>query len=288
MTDAAGSVSRSVARDLSITLLDSYLVFDDATAPETLVDPETLYSAMRSGRRVTTAQASVFERRQCYQSVLCRHRRVLYLCVGSVYTGNFQTASDWKRSHDPEDRFTVVDTGAASGRLAVATLATARHAEGKCTPGEVSDFARQAIERSREYLFLDRLKYLAAGGRLSKTSGFFGDLLGKKPIITPTAEGAVKAGIVGGAKEQLAFALDRLGSEFGDPSTGLILIEHTDNRAWLEATVQPAVAARFAGAEIRLVPLSLTAGAHMGPGTWGVAFLPDAAGSATARPGEGR
>jgi fatty acid-binding protein DegV len=30
-------------------------------------------------------------------------------------------------------------------------------------------------------------------------------------------------------------------------------------------------------AEIILQPMSLTSGAHMGPGTWGVAFLPEAA-----------
>jgi DegV family protein with EDD domain len=288
MTDAAGSVSRSTARELNMTLLDSYLVFEDATAPETLVDTQTLYAAMRNGRKVTTAQASAYERRQCYQSVLCRHPRVLYLCVGSVYTGNFQAAMDWKRAHDPEDRLTVMDTGAASGRLAVAALATARCAGENRPAEEVFAFARRAVESSREYLFLDRLKYLAAGGRLSRTKGFFGDLLGKKPVITPAAEGAVKAGIVGDEKEQLAFALDRLDGEFGRESRGLILIEHTDNRPWLDAKVRPALADRFSGAEIRLTPLSLTAGAHMGPGTWGVAFLPDEPATAGVRSGEGR
>jgi DegV family protein with EDD domain len=287
MTDAAGSLSRPAAGDLNITVLDSYLVFDDATAPETLVDPETVYRAMRRGRKVTTAQASVFERRQCYHSALSRHRRVLYLCVGSVYTGNFQTASDWKAENDPEDRFMVVDTGLASGRLAVAALAAARAAAGEHTAEAVVDAARQAIEHSGEYLFLDRLKYLAAGGRLSKTRGFFGDLLGKKPVITPTAEGAIKAGIVGDEKEQIAFALDRLDREFGRRARGLILIEHTDNRMWLEKQVLPAVAARFGAAEIRLAPLSLTAGAHMGPGTWGVAFLPDSEAGRPGRQGDG-
>jgi fatty acid-binding protein DegV len=32
---------------------------------------------------------------------------------------------------------------------------------------------------------------------------------------------------------------------------------------------------RYPQAEIFLQPLSLTSGAHMGPGTWGVAFLPE-------------
>jgi len=285
MTDAAGSISRTEAKRLGMTLLDSYLVFDDRTAPETLVAPETLYQSMRKGRRVTTAQASIFERHQCYQSALSRHDRVLYLCVGSVYTGNFQAASQWKRANDAEDRFTVVDSGAASGRLAVAAMAAARVAAEANEPRAVVEFARRAAEQSREYLFLDRLKYLAAGGRLSKTKGFFGDLLGKKPVITPTAEGAVKAGIVSDAKDQFAFALDRLEDELGRDAPGMILLQHSDNERWVSEEVKPALASIFDRAKIQLAPLSLTSGAHMGPGTWGVAFLREAAVLGPNRPG---
>ncbi len=277
MTDAAGSISRAEARKFGITLLDSYLVFKRLTAPETLVAPERLYDAMRRGERVTTAQASLFERHQWYHSVLSRHDRVLYLCVGSVYTGNFEAASAWKRENDPQDRFTVLDSGAASGRLAVATLATARCAARAKDPAKVASFARKAAENSREYLFLDRLRYLAAGGRLSKTRGFFGDLLGKKPVITPAADGAIRAGIVRDKNEQLDFALKRLDEQFGPRCSGLIYLEHSDNPAWIVDSVRPEVERRFTRAEVRVGPLSLTSGAHMGPGTWGVAFLPEPA-----------
>jgi DegV family protein with EDD domain len=201
----------------------------------------------------------------------------LYLCVGSVYTGNFRAALDWKRRYDIENRFFVIDTGAASGRLAVAAMAAARRAVDAQTPQTVVAFAQNAAEKSREYLFLDRLKYLVAGGRLSRTKGFFGDLFGQKPIITPTAEGAVKAGLVRDATEQIDFALRRLEEELGGNAPGLILLQHADNRRWVDEAVKPAVAQRFSNAEIQVAPLSLTAGAHMGPGTWGVAFLPAAA-----------
>jgi fatty acid-binding protein DegV len=50
-------------------------------------------------------------------------------------------------------------------------------------------FARKAIRLCEEYVFLDKLQYLAAGGRLSKTSAFFGDKLNIKPVISPLPEG---------------------------------------------------------------------------------------------------
>ncbi|MFZ5569451.1 MAG: DegV family protein [Thermodesulfobacteriota bacterium] len=274
MTDAAGSLTKEDARKYRMTLLDSYLVMGENCLPETLADPRELYAAMRRGVKVSTAQASVFERHQCYASALSRYRRVLYLCVGSVYTGNHDIATTWKMENDPEDRMTIIDSTAASGRLGMIALATARLALTEPDGRRVLDFAAAAIQRCEEYIFLERLKYLAAGGRLSKTSGFFGDLLHMKPIISPRAEGAQKAGVVKNRKEQVLFALEKLQATFTAADNPMIMLEYSDNRPWVAETVLPEITRRYPKAEILLQPLSLTSGAHMGPGTWGLAFLP--------------
>lgn len=273
MTDAAGSMTREAAKALGVTLLDSYLIINDQVYPETLVDPETLYAAMREGVRVTTAQASVFERHQSYQHVTSRFDEVLYLCVGSVYTGNFNIARQWQETTDPNHRLHIMDTGTASGRLGIAALATARFAGTAKTFEQVAAFARRALDQSRECVFLDTLRYLAAGGRISKTRGFFGDLLHLKPVISPLPEGAAKVGLVRSQKDQLAFALNQLDALPENKSQVMILLQYTDNRDWVESVVLPAVSARCPAAEIQVQPLSLTSGAHMGPGTWAMADL---------------
>ena len=204
MTDAAGSISRAEARTLGITLLDSQLVLDDRSVPETLFDAQQLYGAMSAGRRVSTAQASVFQQHQSYQSALGRYDDVLYLTVGSVYTGNHATASRWCETRGMSDRFIVMDTGAASGRLGLIAKLVARFARSGKPLKVVAEFARQAMDGCGELIFLDQLKYLAAGGRISKSKGFFGDLIGIKPVISPTADGAAKVGTVRKAADQLA------------------------------------------------------------------------------------
>ena len=230
---------------------------------------------MRSGIKVSTSQASVFERHQYYQGLLQRYPRVLYLCVGSVFTGNHAVALEWKKANDPEDRFTIIDTQAASGRLGILVVAAARFARESRNAEAVIAFARANAARCQEYVFLDKLQYLAAGGRLSRTSAFFGDMLHMKPIISPLAEGAKKMGVVRDRAGQLAFALERLAAALGEDKKALIMLEYTDNTAWVEGTVQPEIARRHPAAEILLHPMSLTSGAHMGPGTWAVAFLPN-------------
>ncbi len=274
MTDAAGSVTLEDARALGMTLLDSYLVVDDRSYPETLYPPAALYTAMVGGQKVSTAQASAFQRHQSYLSAVSRFQRVLYLCVGSAYTGNFETARSWQATHDPAGRLTIIDTGAASGRLGIVALSTAGYARHSKDPEAVVHFAQQAVAQSEELVFLDQLKYLAAGGRISKTSGFFGDLLHMKPIITPTAYGAVKVGVVHTREGQLAFALARLKSRFNRSESPLILLQYSDNQVWVETQAAREIRSLLPTAGILFRPLSLTSGAHMGPGAWAIAFLP--------------
>ncbi len=272
MTDAAGSLTREDSKNLQITLLDSYILTDKNCYPETLMDTSRVYLSLRKNQQVTTSQASVFERHQHYQSALSSYKRVLYLCTGSVYTGNYAVARDWKKANDPDDRFAIIDTGAASGRLAAIVVAVARYAENTDDPQRVIDYTRSAMKNSHEYIFLDRLKYLAAGGRLSRSHAFFGDMLHVKPIITPRAQGAKKIGTVRDAKGQIRFAFEKL-SRFGNKSISFIMLEYSDNRQWVEDNVKPEIQQRYPLTEIILQPLSLTSGVHMGPGTWAVAFL---------------
>jgi uncharacterized protein len=274
VTDAAGSVNRENTADLGVTLLSSYITIGERCLPETHLDPEELYGAMRRGARVSTAQASVFERHQCYQSILNRHSRVLYLCVGSVFTGNFAVAQDWKRKNDPEDRFAVIDTGAASGRLGLLAVAAARFARETRDADAVIRFVSDSVMHCEEYVFLDQLRYLAAGGRLSRPGAFVGDMLRMKPVISPLAGGARKVGVVRDRAGQLQFALEKLAGVLTGEARALIMLEYTDNAPWVVGTVQPEIARRYPVAEILLHPMSLTSGVHMGPGTWAVAFLP--------------
>jgi uncharacterized protein len=281
MTDAAGTLTREDADDLGVTLLDSYVNFGGRSVPETRLRPEELYAAMRGGVRATTSQASVFERHQHYEKVLALHDRVLYLCVGSAFTGNHRTAVEWKRGHDPQGRLTVVDSGAASGRLGLAALSIARLALATRSAPAVVEAARRAVRECVELVFLDRLEYLAAGGRLGRTSAFFGDLLGMKPVVSPLPDGARKLAVLRSRGDQLKYLRDRLEAIARAAPAGarhLFLLEHTDNEAWVGEVPGAEVARRFPDAEVLQRPVSLTSGCHMGPGTWGIAHLtPEAA-----------
>lgn len=274
MTDAAGSLPREMARRHGITLLDSYIVAGEVARPESLCDPGMIYARMRAGEKVTTAQASLVERHELYAGVCEEYGSTLYLCVGSAFTGNHATAAAWKRDNGRQNLLDIIDTGAASGRLAVIALLVARHARRTVKADTVRALAATLVDSCREYVFIDTLRYLVAGGRVSRAGGWFGELLQLKPVISPTREGVRRVGVVRNRDAQLAFASDRLRHEAVGRGDMLVLLQYSDNRGWVEETVRPRVRSILPEAELLLVPLSLTSGVHMGPGTWSLAFAP--------------
>ena len=273
MTDAAGSLPRDLARQLNITLLDSYILSNDTARPESLCSPEAIYELMRQGHKVTTAQASLGERHRLYKGVCEEFGRTLYLAVGAAYTGNYGAAVAWQREHDAEGLLEVIDTGAASGRLALMALLAARMAGRTSSAETVCAYAHQLTDACREYIFIDSLRYLVAGGRVSRAGGFFGDLLHLKPVISPTRQGARRLGLVRDRQSQLDFALEKAGAEIKTPAAAVLLLQYSDNQPWVAEVVEPQLRALLPGAEIMLAPLSLTSGVHMGPGTWSLAFV---------------
>ncbi|MDO8946987.1 MAG: DegV family protein [Desulfocapsaceae bacterium] len=271
MTDGAGSLSREMARRHGITLLDSYILAQEQSRPESLHSPAEIYALMRQGVKVTTAQASTFERHQHYQSVCQQFGQTLYLCVGSAFTGNVDIARRWKEGNDPTNLLEIVDTGSASGRLGLIALLAARYAEHATCAEDVIAFVYKTMTDCEEYVFIDQLRYLVAGGRVAWAKGFFADLLHMKPVISPVGNEVRKVGVVSSRKGQLALALEKLRK--GAPGVApVIMLQYSDNEKWVTETVEPEVRQVAPMADILLAPLSLTSGVHMGPGTWAMAW----------------
>ena len=270
LLDAAGSLSPRLAVENNILLVANSIVIGERAMLETDCNGDEIYSLLRRGIRVGTARTPLEKRHPFFTAPVAGPATTLYLCVGSAYTGNFAAATVWKKQHDPGDHFLIVDTGAASGRLGIIGLLTARYARRTSGSKQLLAAVQQLMQTCGELVFLDELKYLARSGRISRAGGFFGDLLNVKPIISPEAAGVRKCGVVRNRAGQLAFLRQRL--QQLEPQNLVLLLEYSDNRAWLEKTVLPLVQRLQPAAEIHTVPLSLTSGVHMGPGTWGVAW----------------
>ncbi len=110
---------------------------------------------------------------------------------------------------------------------------------------------------------------------MSKAKAFFGDLLHKRPVVTPTKTGAEKVAVISTQAEQEEFALRKISDSFQSDESFLLFLQYTDNLEYIK-NFSKEIATSFPECKIKIQPLSLTTGVHTGPGTWGIAFIPSA------------
>ena len=87
--------------------------------------------------------------------------------------------------------------------------------------------------------------------------------------------GRGRLGVVRNPQDQVKFAFERLEEGLPKDRKATLLLEYSDNRERLEKEIKPEIERRFPRAKVILQLLSLTSAAHMGPGSWGIAFFPE-------------
>ncbi len=80
-------------------------------------------------------------------------------------------------------------------------------------------------------------------------------------------------GVVRSTRDQVKFGFRHLEQDFQKDQNATLLLEYTDNKGWLEGEIKPEIERRFPRAKVILQSLSLTSASHMGPGSWGIAYL---------------
>ena len=144
------------------------------------------YRRMAEGSQPTTSQVNVEEFIGFFEPFLCEGKDILHISLSSGLSGAYSAASVASREllgKYPDRKIHVVDSlGASSGYgLLVDLLADLRDS------GASLEQAHQWAEANKLFIhhwfFSTDLTSYIRGGRISKTAGFFGKLLGICPLL---------------------------------------------------------------------------------------------------------
>lgn len=150
------------------------------------MSPEQFYAHMEAGDKISTSQVSPGEYRELWDPYLSRGLDVVHVTTSSGISGTYNSAvlaSQEAMADNPGRKVYVVDSNMVSAGygLLVATLADKRD-EG-LSVDELHDWAEANKFKQHFWFYAGQLKYLVAGGRVSKTSGFVGKLLKICPVL---------------------------------------------------------------------------------------------------------
>lgn len=132
------------------------------------------------GELPKTSAVSVAEFLDCFQRLSPVHEAVICVDIGSKMSACYQNASIAAQEFG---NVFVVDSGSLSAGQAMVAMAGAEAAQAGMAPQEVFSYMQEYAAKVETTFTLDRLDYLAKGGRCSSVVALGANLLKLKPCI---------------------------------------------------------------------------------------------------------
>ncbi|MCH4056670.1 DegV family protein [Lapidilactobacillus gannanensis] len=240
------------------------------------------YGAMANGATTATSQVNVEEFVDYFTPFLEAGQDILHVSLSSGLSGVINSANIAKgilAERFPERKIYIVDSlGASSGYgLIMNTLAEKKAA------GMDLDSLHNWIETHKlemnHWFFSTTLEYYIKGGRISKTAGFVGSLLGICPLLNMDENGKlIPREKIRGKKRVIKKIVDRMAehAEGGLDYSGRCYISNADCYEDARA-VADLVEERFTklAGPVEINHVGTTIGSHTGPGTVALFFWGD-------------
>lgn len=172
---------------------------DDVQYPDDLgqtMSFDEFYKKMANGSDTRTSQVNVDEFIEFFTPYLEAGKDVLHLTLSSGISGVYNSAMIAKQELEekfPDRKIIVIDSLCASAGYGLLMAELAEKRDAGATIDELEAWANANLMKMNHWVLVSDLKYLVKGGRLSKTSGFFGTMLNICPIINVNNEGKLIA-----------------------------------------------------------------------------------------------
>lgn len=239
------------------------------------------YKKMEQGAMTKTSQLNAQDYYNYFENLINEgYKEILHLTLSSGISGTINSAKiavNMINEKYKDVKIYIVDSLAASSGygLLMDKLADLRD-EGKSIE-EVRDWAENNRLSINHWFFSTDLKYFVRGGRISKTSGFFGNMLHVCPLLNVNDEGKLipREKIIGKKKVINAIVQKMIeNAKDGKDYNDYCYISHSAEFEDAKA-VKDKVEEAFPNlkGKVEIFDIGTTIGSHTGPGTVALFFV---------------
>jgi DegV family protein with EDD domain len=275
MTDSTADLPKWMYEELDIYVIPLYVILNDRDAYKEGVelDQETFYAWMRESKILPkTAQPTPNEFIEYYKRLTEDGSSLISIHISSRMSGTVQAANT-AAAQLPDRDITVIDSMQVSACLGMVAEGAAKAAKAGRSKEAVLALIETLKARSRVYFIVDSLEYLHKGGRIGTAAHLIGNLLNIKPVLD------IKDGLIAPVEKirGKTKALDRivqlLEAEQKNGPLKLMLSHagHPENLDLWRQKLFP----KISYATCADMELGCVVGAHAGPGTMAVFFIPE-------------
>ena len=248
---------------------------------KTIAFPD-LYEAMANGSDTKTSQINIEEYSEYFTSILESGKDILHLCLSSGISGSINSAQMAKQLLEeqyPDRKIYIVDSLAASSGYGLLMDKLADLRDEGMSIDELYDWVEKNKRKLHHWFFSTDLTFYIKGGRVSKTAGFFGGILGICPLLNVDNEGRlIPRSKVRTKKKVIVETVDRMieHAEGGTSYSGKCFISQSHCIEDAKA-VAKLVEENFPNLDGKpeIFYIGTTIGSHTGPGTVALFFWGD-------------
>ncbi|MBR4036749.1 MAG: DegV family protein [Oscillospiraceae bacterium] len=191
LTDSTSDIEGSILKQLDVNAVPLTVNFGEESFKDGIdLTKKEFFEKLTSGSvNPTTSQPSPEKFLAHFEECKKQGNSLVYIGLSSVLSGTVQSARIAKEMCG-YDNIYIVDSLTATAGLELLVRVACQMRDHGADAASIAQEIEKLVPKTRLYAYVDTLKYLVRGGRLSKTAGAIGGALGIKPLIT-VADGAV-------------------------------------------------------------------------------------------------
>ena len=240
---------------------------------------DEFYAAIAAGADTRTSQINAEEYLTYVESFLAQGKDIFHVCLSTGLSGTFNSAriaAETAAERYPDRKVVVVDSLAASSGFGLLMDRLADLRDTGMTLEELEVWFAENRSKLHHWFFTTDLSTFIRGGRVSKTSGFVGTLLGICPLLNVDPEGRLTPREkVRSKRKVISRIVEKMEEHAADGLnySGKCFISQSACREDAEA-VAALIRERFPklNGEILINNIGTTIGSHTGPGTVALFF----------------
>ncbi len=272
VTDSTAYIPPELIKQYGMRVAPLAVIWDGKTMHDDVdITPAEFYARLKVSKSMpTTSQTTPEEFTRIFSPLLAEGKSILGVFIASTLSGTIDSATQVKKTM-PTAPIEIVDSRSSAMALGFVALAAARAVQSGASMAEAAKVARQAAEVSNLIFVVDTLEFLHRGGRIGGARRFLGTALNLKPLLT-VVDGKIDAleSVRTKAKateRMLDLIEERIGNRRPLRLSPLHAAALEEAKALMKAAQD-----RFHPDECILSEVSPAIGAHVGPGTVGIAW----------------
>lgn len=266
VTDSGSDLPSDIVKALGITVVPVYICFGEQIYRDGVdISPDEIYQRLTNGSSVypTTTQPMPVDLANVYRELSKDADAIVSIHLPARLSGTYNSALQGKVLAKTSCDIEVIDSLSLSMGLGLIVMAAARVAQAGGNLKQVLYETKRVIPKVHIFGIMDTLKYLFAGGRISKTKATIGSLLNVKPLLSLKDGEIFQTGLV----RTYAKGLDHQ-YEFVEKALDVQEVAIVQSTNLKEAeTLKKRISSIVPEEKIHIARLGAGLGVHGGPGT---------------------